>query len=489
MSYLIADPELIETGAQDLAGIRATLGEATATAAPATTGVAAAAADEVSTAIASVFGKYGKEFQVATAQAGAFHDEFVNVLKGGAAAYLSTEIANAERNLLDVVNAPAQAAQAVSRSIASAPLLLGSTSSGAPIFADTVANLRTLANVWLANPAPVLRQSISNQLGYLQQVGTGVHDFIQGLPASAPAQIRHFVEKILNIEPVALLQNWWNNQLSYLNTITTSVGPAIHDFNTGLHALPAAFQAAFQDLVAGDVSGAVSEIAKAFANLFVTGVDVSNVGTTFFVTPTGALGDLLPLLTLPGAMTQNFADLFPTTSIQHQFLQNTTNAFNTALDTTISATLVTRLIPPSASLTAFFGMPWALTIDGLGSVVTTVQAVGTSYTAFNTAVQAADWQAAVGALIDAPANITNGFLNGQAVVPISLNLGGIAVTINIPFNGILAPTSPYNAVVSLGSVKLTIPVGGTPISGLAQALVNWVPEEIAEAIGKTPLTT
>lgn len=100
MSFVIAAPEMVSVAAEDLADIRSALGDAAAAAATPTTGVAAAAGDEVSTAISVLFGTYGREFQALSAQAAAFHDEFVSLLNGGAAAYLGTEIANAEQTLL-----------------------------------------------------------------------------------------------------------------------------------------------------------------------------------------------------------------------------------------------------------------------------------------------------------------------------------------------------------------------------------------------------
>src|ERR1700757_3437712 len=108
VSFVVTAPEMMTAAAENLAGNASTLGEATAAAAGPTTGVAAAAADEVSIAISRLFGTYGQEFQAASAQAAAFHNEFVSLLNGGAAAYLSTEIANAEQSLTTAVNAPAQ---------------------------------------------------------------------------------------------------------------------------------------------------------------------------------------------------------------------------------------------------------------------------------------------------------------------------------------------------------------------------------------------
>src|SRR5262249_26645778 len=94
MSFLVATPEMVSAAAGSLAGIGSTLNEATSAAAGSTVSVAAAGADDVSTAISRLFGLYGQQFQALSAQAATFHNEFSNLLNGGAAAYLSTEIAN-----------------------------------------------------------------------------------------------------------------------------------------------------------------------------------------------------------------------------------------------------------------------------------------------------------------------------------------------------------------------------------------------------------
>jgi hypothetical protein len=109
MSFVIATPELVTAAATDLANIGSTLSEANAAAAASTTGVVVAAGDEVSAAIASLFSAHGWGFQALSAQAQAFHSEFVNLMNAGAGAYLSTEIANAEQALTNAVGAPVQA--------------------------------------------------------------------------------------------------------------------------------------------------------------------------------------------------------------------------------------------------------------------------------------------------------------------------------------------------------------------------------------------
>jgi hypothetical protein len=55
MSYLIAAPEILGSTATDLASIARTLNTANASAAAPTTGILAAAKDEVSAAVAALF--------------------------------------------------------------------------------------------------------------------------------------------------------------------------------------------------------------------------------------------------------------------------------------------------------------------------------------------------------------------------------------------------------------------------------------------------
>jgi hypothetical protein len=95
MSFVIAAPEMMTAAAADLAGIGSSLSEANAAAAPPTTGVIAAAEDEISAAIASLFSSHGAAFQALSAQAAAFHSEFVQALNAGAGAYARIEAANA----------------------------------------------------------------------------------------------------------------------------------------------------------------------------------------------------------------------------------------------------------------------------------------------------------------------------------------------------------------------------------------------------------
>ena len=95
MSFVIAMPEALGTAATDLASLGSTLSTANAAAATPTTGMLAAAEDEVSAAIAALFSAHGQGFQALSAQAAAFHDQFVQALTASAGSYASAEAANA----------------------------------------------------------------------------------------------------------------------------------------------------------------------------------------------------------------------------------------------------------------------------------------------------------------------------------------------------------------------------------------------------------
>lgn len=107
MSFQVT-PGDVQSAAQNLANIHSSLEDASATVAAPTTGVAAAAEDQVSAGVAAVFSSFGEEYQVLSAQAQAFHAQFVAQLGAGAGAYLSTEIANAQQSLAEAVGSPTQ---------------------------------------------------------------------------------------------------------------------------------------------------------------------------------------------------------------------------------------------------------------------------------------------------------------------------------------------------------------------------------------------
>ena len=103
MSLVIATPDVLASAATDLANIGFIITAAEA-AAFSTTGVLAAAEDEVSAAIAALFSVHGQGFQAMGAQAAAFHDQFVQALNSAGGAYAAAEAAHASDLLQTIVD-------------------------------------------------------------------------------------------------------------------------------------------------------------------------------------------------------------------------------------------------------------------------------------------------------------------------------------------------------------------------------------------------
>uniref|UniRef100_UPI00389AC85E PE family protein n=1 Tax=Mycobacterium sp. HUMS_1102779 TaxID=3383487 RepID=UPI00389AC85E len=117
-TVLIAQPEALAAASAELSGIGEAIGKATASWAPSTTNVAAAASDDVSVAVARLFGNYAQAYQALNAQATAFQEQFVQALSGGAGSYAAAEAVNGswlqtildplalEQNVVATANAP-----------------------------------------------------------------------------------------------------------------------------------------------------------------------------------------------------------------------------------------------------------------------------------------------------------------------------------------------------------------------------------------------
>lgn len=346
MSFVVVIPDLVTTAAQDLAGIHSALSEAAAAAAGPTTAVVAAAEDEVSAAIASVFGELGQDYQALCAQAVAFHGQFVNQLAGSAAAYLSTEAASAQQAVSNAVNAAAAAPTDIGGSLGA---VLGAYES---LFANTAANLSGIGNTWVNVTEPALLQAFATQVSVPQR------------------------------------------------------------------------------------------IAAAFDS-----------------------GDLLSLLNVTGQGGLGYANLAQ------------------QLTAPISVSL-TSLSPSRASIAVGLGLPTLLAFDALGAQVNAASAAAASSAAFSSAVQAGNPVGAAIALIDAPANVANGLLNGQETVGVNLPLPGLSLAANVPFTGLFAPLQPWTATATGPGLPLmnTVTVTGPPVGGLVPASLNYVPQLLATAL-------
>ncbi|RFZ49239.1 PE family protein [Mycobacterium marinum] len=363
------------------------------------------------------------------------------------------------------------------------------------LISNTVTNLQSLDGAWAANPAPFLHQLIANQMGYAQTAATALQSSVSNLPAALahlPADIQLGTHSLMAADPGAFLHSLVTNQLGYAQTISTALQSAAHDFGTGAAALPAAYQAAFQDFMAGNVSGAADHLESGLANLFITGFDVTaGSDAVLSITPTGTVGDLLPILGIPGQMAQNFTNLLPAGSVPELVSQNFTNIVNAATNTAVTSTL-TLVVDPSSptgigvAIDATMGLPLALGVEALGGPVDAIDAFGTSATAFVTAAQSGNVLAATAAVLDAPAVVANGLFNGQSTFPLTIDALGIPTTLNLPMDGILVPAGPYTATIP--DLGVTATVNGTPLGGVAPGLLTLLPEQLAEAIAASPVT-
>ncbi len=131
MTDLLVQPQAIAMAAEDVAEIGSAINRAHAAAAGPTSGVVAAAADEVSAATTRLFNTFGLEYQALLNQAATFHDEFVQALAAAANAYAEAEIANATR--VSEVSGPSWTPlQAVMTPAQNVTLVMGGTGDPVP---------------------------------------------------------------------------------------------------------------------------------------------------------------------------------------------------------------------------------------------------------------------------------------------------------------------------------------------------------------------
>ena len=93
MSQVIAAPEMLLTAAGEVKSIGSAINAGGAAAAGSTTGVLAAAEDEVSTAISALFSEYAEDYHTVLRQAATFHTDFTRALAAAGAAYTQAEAA------------------------------------------------------------------------------------------------------------------------------------------------------------------------------------------------------------------------------------------------------------------------------------------------------------------------------------------------------------------------------------------------------------
>jgi hypothetical protein len=126
-----------------------------------------------------------------------------------------------------------------------------------------------------------------------------------------------------------------------------------------------------------------------------------------------------------------------------------------------------------------------LIFDALGGPGNALSALNSTGVALAGAMQAGNASAAAAAILDAPANMANGFLNGQSLITLpSAEALGLQTTVSVPLGGILTPLSlPELDIEILGMQNL--PPGTSLIGGLIPGLLS-ADSQLAQAI--TPTT-
>lgn len=494
MSYLVTTPEWVTAAAGDLASINSVLQEAARAASAPTTGISAAAADEVSAAVSRLFGGFGQEFQAVSAQVSSYHADFVRLLDGSAAAYVSAEIANAGQVLANAVSAPSAAAAVPGGAYGQ-------------LVANTATNLQALGSSWAADPFPFFRQFLANQQAYAQQIASAFVGAIQNFPANLanlPATLEAAIQQALSFNAAFYVQQFIATQVGFAQTFVTSASNGFSSLVAGLPQFSAELQVAFSALLAGDYTGAVADVGLAFEHLLVTGFDPGPVTITsnlpFGFTATlnpkvlGPLGDFFTIMNLPGQEAQFLTDLTGPPLLR-QIGQNFTNVLNTLTLPSISAVL-NQPLTATGTLSAFFGLPLVFTYAAAGAPFSALNAMATSLQTFEGALATGDLLGAAGIFVDAPANILNGFLNAHNTfdsaiqVPTNLPFGlppqNVTITLHLPADGILVPPHPVTATVDPHLPGIVNPfdvtVFGTPFMGLVPLLVNYTPQQLALAI-------
>lgn len=110
----MAAPQSLAAAAADVESIGSALTAAHLAAALPTGGIAAAAADEVSQAVAALFASYGREYQALSTRASAFGQQFLQALSSAAGSYAAAEQTNGlllqvQQDVLAAVNPPTEA--------------------------------------------------------------------------------------------------------------------------------------------------------------------------------------------------------------------------------------------------------------------------------------------------------------------------------------------------------------------------------------------
>ncbi|WP_205873906.1 outer membrane porin GjpA [Mycobacterium camsae] len=299
MSSVIATPELVRGAAEKLTAIRSSLDGVAATVSGPTVGIVAAAQDEVSTALASMFGGFGREFQAVNAHTEAFHARFVQLLNASAAGYANAEIASARTLLAGGLglDAPGRALAAASdvNPMARWTEVLDTTARNAQSsFGATRASLTTL----IGGVSTGLRQLGTDPAAFVGNLQTAAQSvFLVGAPQDvASAVVQHTLGGVTQAtNPGAIPPEPTVVPLNDVHVELYKGLAGLGDFQTGSSSLETALVAGLTNFAASPASGVLLGAVGPFVS---PAVALWNSAGTVFADLTGgspgaALGHLI----------------------------------------------------------------------------------------------------------------------------------------------------------------------------------------------------
>lgn len=282
MSYLVSAPEILSAAVADVGGIGSAISAAGAAAAGPTTGLVAAAEDEVSAAIADLFRAYGREYQAAVSRAALFHGEFTQALGAATSAYTQAEAAAAAL-VSNEMNAPLRVLSSQTATTGGAALApLATRTAGNPVYALIMG----YTSLSLQPPDPEYVAAIYGS--YLQSRFPSAIT----LPVFTPEQFWPVTPQLGNLtfgqslaQGIPLLHTAITTQLSNAANSAVVFGYsqsatiATYEINA-LMAAGSPFQGHLSFVLAGDPNNPVGGILERFPGFYIPFLDVAFNGAT-----------------------------------------------------------------------------------------------------------------------------------------------------------------------------------------------------------------
>ncbi|OBG23730.1 PE-PPE domain-containing protein [Mycobacterium sp. 852002-51057_SCH5723018] len=276
MSYLITAPEVLTSTAADVESIGSAIRAASADAAGPTTGLLAAADDEVSAAIAKLFAGYGQEYQALVSQAATFHGQFTAALMAAANTYAQAEAANAA--LAQTLLGPAPVAGGSGFSALATTL---SSPSGDPLYALIMGGTNNpqpdpiyLNSVYNSFIKPLFPTAIPQALFTSEQFwpvtpGLGNMTFGQSVTAGV-ARLNTAINSLLFNQP---------NNSAVVFGYSQSATIATNEINA-LMAAGSPYQGQLSFMLIGDPNNPVGGILERFPGFYIPLLDTAFNGAT-----------------------------------------------------------------------------------------------------------------------------------------------------------------------------------------------------------------